>query len=179
MTAVDRLVADAAFGAFVTSHRAAALRLAWLLTGDPHEAEDVVADALAGLWVRWTAGEVVDAGAYLRTSVVNRSRSVWRRRLVRRRHAQRRRGDGRGEPTVGDQVADRDLFARGLARLPTRQRQVVVLRYYEGLSIAETATLLGVSESNVRATTSRALAALGPSLARARVRGEEVSHDRS
>lgn len=178
-TVSPRVRDDQAFGAIVSAHQAEALRLAWLLVGDRARAEEVVADAFAGLWVRWQKGDVRDVSAYLRASVVNGSRSVWRRRSVRRRHALQLTGDGRGGRAFEDQAADRQLLAHGLAKLTVRQRQVVVLRYYQDLSVADTAQLLGISEGTVRSTASRALAALAPWLAGEIESSKEVGHGRT
>lgn len=156
---------DGAFRDVVVEHRGPALRLAWLLVGDRDRAEEVVAEVFAEVWLRWRRGDVADVGAYLRRAVVNRSRSWWRRRLLERGVARRRTADHRGGRRMEDQTVDREVLTEALKGLTARQREIVVCRYYEGLSVADTATLLGISQGTVKSTASRALASLAPVLA--------------
>lgn len=156
---------DGAFRDVVVEHRDPALRLAWLLMGDRDEAEEVVAEVFAEVWVRWRRGRVVDVGPYVRRAVVNRSRSWWRRRVLERRVARRRTADHRGERRMDDQTVDREVLTEALMGLTARQREIVVCRYYQDLSVADTATLLGISPGTVKSTASRALASLAPVLA--------------
>jgi RNA polymerase sigma-70 factor (sigma-E family) len=141
---------------FNTHHRSA-VRLAWLLTGDPHLAEDVVADAFAKVWIQWEKGRVHDAGPYLRKAVVNNVRSRGRRRGLELREAGKRSGDDRGIRLHDDSVAERDAVWQALQHLPERQRQAVVLRYYEDLPEAEVAEILGVRVGTVKSQVSRGL----------------------
>lgn len=133
------------------------LRLAWLLTGDRHEAEDAVAEALAKTLRRWDATRIDDPAAYLRRAVVNEVNSAFRRLRTRRAHQERRRGDDRGARAADEQLADADAVGRALARLPARQRAAVVLTYYEQLSHAEAAAALGCSVGAIKSNCSRGL----------------------
>lgn len=157
-----------AFATVYAAHHRRLVRLAYLLTSDPQRAEDVVADAFASVWRRWRTGEVEDVGAYLRRAVVNTANSRLRRRYRERSHASRRDGDARGVLQHDQAAADRDEVWQAITRLPTRQREVVVLRFYEDLGVAETAAVLGVSEGTVKSQTHRALDRLSSVLEDAR-----------
>lgn len=148
------------FAAIYACHRDRAVRLAYLLLGDHHQAEDVVAEVFAKVYTRWRAGEVRDAGAYLRRAVVNEARSGLRRRYLERAASGRRHGDDRGIQLVDEATADRSQLWQALRRLPDAHRHVVVLRYFEDLSEAETAEVLGCSTGTVKSRTARALARL-------------------
>jgi len=143
----------------VRLHYQGLLRLAYALCGDPAEAEDVVGDVLARSWPRLSRGKVDDPGAYLRRAVVNRVASWRRHRFVVRREELRRRP----EPPAADledRTVERDRLWTALRVLPVAQRQVVVLRYLEDLSEAQTAATLGVASGTVKSRTARALEAL-------------------
>lgn len=138
------------------------VRLAVLLVDDVASAEDVVQDAFVGLHRR--SRELRDPAAalgYLRASVLNLSRSVLRRRIVARRHAHV------AEPMPGP-GADHDLLLRedhraalaAVRTLPRRQREVLVLRYWSGLSEREIAQTLGISTGSVKSAASRGMATL-------------------
>ena len=156
---VDR-TDDASFSAIFREHHRGAIRLAWLLLGDEQQAEDVVADAMTNVWLQWRRGRVDDVGAYLRRAVANGAKSRLRRRYLERREASRRRGDHRGPRRHDDQAVEHDVVWEAIQRLPARQRQVVVLRYYEDLSVADTADVLGISGGTVKSSLSRGLANL-------------------
>jgi RNA polymerase sigma-70 factor (sigma-E family) len=145
------------FAEVFNEHHRPAVRLAYLLTSDPDQAEDVVAEAFAKVYVRWRKGGVRDIGAYLRRAVANEANSRLRRRYLERRHAEHRTADERGVRRVEDHAADRDQVWWALERLPDRQRTAVVLRYFEELSEAETAEVLGVSTGTVKSQVSRGL----------------------
>ena len=160
--------ADAAVERLYAAHWRQLVRLSVLLVQDVGTAEEVVQDAFVALHGRW--GRLRDpdkALAYLRQSVVNRSRSVLRHRAVVDRYVGR--GTGLG-PDVG--AADEEVLAharrgavlRALQQLPQRQREVVALRYYLDLSEAEIAEALGISRGAVKSHASRGLAALRPLL---------------
>jgi RNA polymerase sigma-70 factor (sigma-E family) len=136
------------------------VRLAWHLTSDRDDAEDIAADVLAAAWERYERGEIDDLRRYLMRAVANRSKSWLRRRYVRRRVHGTASGDDRGIRWYAEDVADRDEMWTALHQLPSRQRVTVVLRYYEGLSVAETARVLGVREGTVKSNTARGLAKL-------------------
>ena len=135
------------------------LRLAGVLAGDRGIAEDVVQEVLLRVSRRWDGIASTDVPvAYVRRMVVNEYVS-WRRkwgRIVPRAEIV----DERREPDHADRHADRDDLNRRLDGLPPRQRTVLVLRYYEGLSDEAVAELLGCSTGTVRSHASRALATL-------------------
>ena len=141
-------------------HYAALVRMAALMTDSRPLAEEIVQDAFAELIAKAAGISPDKALSYLRKSVANRARSALRRRRTVRNY---RPGP---PPTVGpadERVLQADGFnvlLRAVGDLPIRQRQVIVLRYYTGASIAETAAALGISQAAVTTSTHRALRAL-------------------
>jgi RNA polymerase sigma-70 factor (sigma-E family) len=159
---VDRVDVPALYD----QHWRSMVRLALLLVDDLPSAEDVVQDAFVSLHRH--AAELRDpsaAVAYLRTSVVNRSRSVIRRRQTARKHLR----VAEPEATAG---ADHDVLLRdehrlalaAVRELPRRQQEVLILRYWSGLSELEIAAALGISAGTVKSSASRGLAALARAL---------------
>ena len=149
-----------AFRAYVAGRSPALMRTAYLLTGNRADAEDLLQTALAKTYLAWDRireREAVDG--YVRRVLVNTQTSRWRRRKVDEYATGELpdRSDGRD---ATDDVVLHDALWTALAGLPKRQRAMVVLRYYEDLSEAETAAVLGVSVGTVKSTTSRALAKL-------------------
>jgi RNA polymerase sigma-70 factor (sigma-E family) len=145
-------------------HYLALVRLAMRLVDDQETAEDLVQDVFVGL--ARSRKPVADPDRYLRRAVVNRCRSVLRRRRVAQTFLARRRPD---EPVAGSDEhtqrrGDRQRVLHAIAGLPTRQRQVVVLRYYEDLTVGEIANVLDVSPGAVSSAMNRALAALAPTI---------------
>ena len=138
------------------------VRLAALLVDDIASAEDVVQDAFVALHKRSGALRDPDAAlAYLRTSVLNLSRSVLRRRQTARKHLKVAEPDT--VPPADHDVLLRDEHRAALAavrQLPRHQREVLVLRYWSGLSEREIAQTLGISPGSVKSAASRGLAAL-------------------
>lgn len=147
------------FADFAESSYASLLRTARLLTGDPHAAEDLVQAALVKVYLRWGGADRWDSPqAYARKVVVNLY-ATWRRR---RWHTEVvRPGDDRAPaPDTHDMAGGADArleLARALAALPRAQRAVVVLRFYEDMSVEQTAGLLGCSPGTVKSRTNRAL----------------------
>ena len=145
--------------ALYQAHALGLVRLAVIMLGDVAGAEDVVQDAFLGLYRRWDSlADSSSALAYVRSSVLNGCRSVHRRARVARRHAPRL-----AEPPVtgADTAAgERSDLMSALLGLPRRQREVLVLRYYADLDVAEVAATLRIGPSTVRSTTARGLAAL-------------------
>ncbi|MBK3568652.1 SigE family RNA polymerase sigma factor [Streptomyces sp. MBT62] len=138
------------------------VRLALLLVDDLPTAEDVVQDVFAALYRRYGArlAGLDNPDAYLRTSVVNTSRSVLRRRRTVRAHVPERAGHA---PSAEEPVLLREEHGEVIAalhRLTRRQREVLVLRYWSHLSEAQIADTLGLSRGAVKSTASRALVAL-------------------
>ncbi|MFF9350963.1 RNA polymerase sigma factor [Streptomyces sp. NPDC014734] len=156
------------------AHRLPMVRLAVLLVDDQQSAEDVVQDAFIALYRRHgdRLDHVDNALAYLRTSVVNRARSVLRRRRTARAYVPPHEADA---ASAEDHVLLGDEHRRvldALRQLTTRQREVLVLRYWSDLSEAEIAETLGLSRGAVKSTASRALDAL-ERLMRAQEQGGE------
>lgn len=140
------------------AHRLGLVRLAVLLVDDPGVAEDVVQDAFAGLAARPSRLREADAAlAYLRVAVVNRSRSVLRRRRTARRHVPPRPVEPDRPEAVALLAEEHREVLAALGRLASRQREVLVLRYWSELSEAEIAATLGISRGTVKSTASRAL----------------------
>lgn len=145
------------FADLYAAHHVEALRLAYLLCGDRHRAEDAVADAFVKVYRRLHRGGVSSPRAYIRRAVVNEVNSRFRRLALERREARKRSGDDRGVRTAEDQVADADEVFQALRVLPERQRTAVVLRYYADLSEADAAAAMGVSVGTVKSSVSRGL----------------------
>jgi RNA polymerase sigma-70 factor (sigma-E family) len=142
------------------------VRLALLLVGDQPTAEDVVQDVFARLHARAAPlGYGDDALPYVRAAVLNGCRSQLRRRAVAQRFAGRH-GRTLEEAACGSaeqeiiRAEERRTVLDALATLSSRRREVLVLRYYLGLSEAEIAKVLGVSTGTVKSTAARGLAAL-------------------
>lgn len=134
------------------------VRLAELLLGDRAAAEDAVQDAFARLHGRLDAP--AEPEPYLRAMVVNRCRSAYRHKQVVARYVHRQRPE---EPAVEDaagRLADHDAVLAALRRLPRRQREVLVLRYYLDCPEAEIASALGISAGSVKTHAARGLAAM-------------------
>jgi RNA polymerase sigma-70 factor (sigma-E family) len=152
------------------AHYARLVHLARHLLDEPNSAEDIVMDAYESLARQW--GRVRDPDAalgYLRACVVNRSRSRLRRQLTARRQLLLLQGaradttDVAAEHVVISRYESEQVFD-SVRRLPTRQRQVLVLRYYEELSVAVVAELLGCSTGSVKTHAHRGLRALAADL---------------
>lgn len=139
-------------------HRVGLVRLAVLLVGDLETAEDVVQDVFARLHGRRRPPDMTLA--YLRTCVLNGSRSVLRRRAVALRRTQRVTDLADSAETAALVGESRRQVLLALARLPRRQREALVLRYYLDLAEREIAQVMRIGQSTVRSTTARALARL-------------------
>jgi RNA polymerase sigma-70 factor (sigma-E family) len=152
-------------------HVPAANRLAFLLTGERSQAEDLVHDAFVrcvGRFGHLRAHEAFEA--YLRRTIVNLHTSRLRRLRLERAFLSTVRADPERTAMAGlPDVAGREDMWRRLLRLPPRQRAVLVLRYYEDLSEREAAAALRCSVAAVKSLTARATAAL-----REGIRGEEA-----
>lgn len=153
-------VDESLFAAVYAAHRDRAVGLAYLLVGDHHQAEDVVAEAFTKVYVRWRRGEVRDVGAYVRRAVANEANSRLRRRYLERAVASRRTGDDRGVQLLDDAAAERSVLWSALGQLAQAQRTVLVLRFFEDLSEAETAEVLGCSVGTVKSRAARGIARL-------------------
>jgi RNA polymerase sigma factor (sigma-70 family) len=180
--------AAAAVTTLYAEHALGLVRLAVVMTGDRGAAEDIVQDAFLGLYRRWDS--LADTAAplgYLRVSVVNGCRTALRRRsrLWLGATGDFAEAAGQADDSAGyggsaghgggaglaESAEARALLgdeqravAAALRKLPRRQREAVVLRYYLDLSVAETAQAMGVSRGTVKSATHRALAAVGRTL---------------
>jgi RNA polymerase sigma-70 factor (sigma-E family) len=146
---------DEDFRGFVAARSPALLRTAYLLLGDRGLAEDLLQSALAKAYRHW--GRVAAAGdpeAYVRKIMVNERRSRWRRNPGREVVGP---VPERATADASDAVAERDAVWRAVLALPPRTRAVLVLRYWEDLSEAATAELLGISVGTVKSQASRGL----------------------
>jgi RNA polymerase sigma-70 factor (sigma-E family) len=152
-------VGEAGFEEFVAARGQRLLRVAWLLTGDAHLAEDLLQTVLARIWPKWgqIAGE--NPEAYVRKALVHTHASWWRRRW----RGEVPHGEMPDRAAVGDPYEGVELeqtLAAAVRALPVRQRAVVVLRYFEDLTVMETAEVLGCSEGTVKSQASKALRSL-------------------
>ncbi len=137
------------------------VRLAILLVDEPATAEDVVQEAFTGLYRNWSGLRDAKAAiGYLRTAVVNGSRSVLRRRKTAREYQPPHQADARSAESLAMLTAEHQAVVAALGELPPRQREVLVLRYYGNLTEAEIAEATGVSKGTVKSTASRGLEAL-------------------
>lgn len=145
-------------------HAIGLIRLAVVMVGSRSTAEDVVQEAFCGLYRRWDQLSDKENGlSYLRSSVLNGCRSELRRRIRNERRAARTAPAGDSASAeyaalLGEE--HREVLA-ALRRLPHRQRESLVLRFYLDLSEPEIAASMGISRGTVKSTTSRALATLG------------------
>ena len=157
--------AAAAVAALYQHHAMGLIRLAYLMLGDRAGAEDAVQDAFCGLYRHWDRLADQDrALAYVRSSVLNGCRSALRRRTTGRRLL-----TAYQPPTASAEAAvlgleERQEVMRAVQRLPERQREALVLRFYLDLPEREIARLMGLRPSSVRSATARALKALGHAL---------------
>ena len=135
------------------------LRTAYLLTGSPDAAEELVQSCLLKAMVRWD--QIDDPMAYLRRAMVNDRVSRWRRL---RRELLRPDPPDVVVPDATTPVAERAVVLAALRRLPAQMRAVLVLRYWEDLSEAETARLLNCAVGTVKSQASRGLARLRTAL---------------
>ena len=147
------------FRDYVTARSGSLLRMAYLLTRNLADAEDLVQAALAKTYQAWDRIEDRNAlDGYVRRAMVNTHISWWRRRRVEEYPT-----DEIPDRAVADHAGDSELsdaLSRALDRLPSRMRAAVVLRYYEDMSEAEVAAALGISQGTVKSTVSRAVAKL-------------------
>lgn len=156
-------VAEEAFQDFIVARSGALLRTAYLLVGDRHRAEDLLQTALTKTFVKWPS--IRDVGAlegYVRRTMVTTATSWWRGRPYRERAVDRLPEQAPPDGTGGapDAGLEHDVMWARLREIPAKQRAVLVLRYYEGLSEAEIADALGISRGTVKSHSSRGIAAL-------------------
>ncbi|GIF42125.1 hypothetical protein Axi01nite_64360 [Actinoplanes xinjiangensis] len=136
------------------------VRLARLLTGDRHRAEDLVQDVLARAYARWNRiARAEQPDLYVRRMLLNAHHSWWRRRSSHEVTVPVI-ADSAGTADEAAAVAERDAMWRLVQELPARQRTVIVLRYYEDLDDTAIANVMGCSTGTVRTHAARALTAL-------------------
>jgi RNA polymerase sigma-70 factor (sigma-E family) len=153
--------------ALYQEHALALTRVAYVMLGDKASAEDVVQDAFCGLYRNWgRLSDPAKALAYLRTSVLNGCRSTGKRRTFRARRAVHEPAAASAEAVVLAGEERRSVLP-AIRRLPDRQREVLILRFYLHEPEAEIARVMGISPSTVRSCAHRALEAL------ARILGED------
>ena len=151
---------EAAFVEFAEAVRGKLRRTAYLLCGDWDQASDHVQEGLIRVYVAWP--RLTRAGreyAYARKAVVNAFLDHARRRSSTEVPAEPDRDVPSGQD-VAESVALRTALMSALTGLPSRQRACVVLRFFDDLSVADTAAVLGCTEGTVKSQTSRALASL-------------------
>lgn len=151
------------FEAFAAEHGHRLLRAAEHLTGDPHDAQDLLQTTLTKVYVAWSSARRGDSYLFTRRVLINCHTDSWRRRRWREETVA-----DPGDTAVGsvadssEWVADRDALTRALASLSPRERAIVVLRYLEDMSERDVADLLGISAGTVKSTASRALQKMRP-----------------
>lgn len=142
-------VAPEGFEQFYRSERRRAVQLAWLLVHDTHAAEDIAQEAFFAVHDRYN--DLDNPGAYLRRCITNRSHD---------RHRQLDRERRRNQLVIAGQPANVEGPSGGvldaIAKLPTRQREATILRYWAGLSDRDIAEVIGVRVGTVRSALSRA-----------------------
>jgi RNA polymerase sigma-70 factor (sigma-E family) len=157
-------VGDEEFAEFVAGSLSRLLRFGHVLTGDPESAADLVQEALARTLRAWRRRPIDDPNAFVRKVMVNLYASAWRRRRALP-VADVSLAELPADSDGIERVDDRDAVWRALAVLPPRQRAVTVLRYYDDLSEAEIAVVMGTSAGTVKSQSARALRRLQALLA--------------
>jgi RNA polymerase sigma-70 factor (sigma-E family) len=153
--------ADRAVTAIYSEHYRSLVRLAALLVRDVATAEEVVQDSFVAMHGAWRRLRESDkALSYLRQSVVNRSRSVLRHRVVVDRNAPKPAPDMPSAEQGAISLLERSAVINALRTLPPRQREALVLKYYADLSEAQIASAMGISRGAVKSHTARAMTSL-------------------
>ncbi len=156
------------FREYVEARSPALLRTAWMLTGDAAAAEDLLQATLAKVWPHWARVADGHPDAYVRKAML-RTHLTWRARLWHRERptdlttydvAAAGPGDGSGTGVTEDRM----VLTAALAGLPARQRQAVVLRYFEDLSVETVAELMGSTTGTVKSQSAKGLAKLRAAL---------------
>lgn len=154
------LASDEQFADFVAGALPRLLRFAHVLTGNPAAAEDLVQTALGRSWRAWQLRRIDDPQAFVREVMVNTYAS-WYRRHGGRETLTANPPENMIIEDLAERIDDRDVIWRALLTLPSRQRAVIVLRYYEELSEVEIAVVMGTSTGTVKSQAARALRRLG------------------
>ena len=151
---MDRSAED--FDAYVRARTPALIRTAYLLTGDQHQAEDLVQDALIKTYRAWSRLRNTNPDAYTRTVMYHLNISWWRRGRSAEIPTDRP-PDGVDGPDEAGRSLNRLALQAALSQLTPRQRAVIVLRFFEDVTEVDAAYTLGVSVGTIKSTTSRAL----------------------
>ncbi|MET8143038.1 SigE family RNA polymerase sigma factor [Sphaerisporangium sp. NPDC005288] len=150
---------DEEFREYVAARGPALLRMAYQLTGQPADAEDLLQAALTKTYLAWERiNDRASLDGYVRRAMVNINISWWRRRRLEEYPSEELpETPSRDGPTPGE---IHELLEEAINRLPVRQRTAIVLRYYEDMTEPEIARVLGISIGTVKSTVSRAMAKL-------------------
>jgi RNA polymerase sigma-70 factor (ECF subfamily) len=160
-TAAPSAIDETSIRAFLAGPYTRIVAAVAFVAGSRAAAEDAVAEALARAWERADRGEEIRSlPAWVTHTALNLSRSRLRRMRTEARATARSR-KGESTPPASEERLD---VERALARLPRRQREATVLRYYLGMDVAEVATVLGVSEGTIKTTLHRARHTLATAL---------------
>ncbi|WP_369222433.1 SigE family RNA polymerase sigma factor [Streptomyces sp. R39] len=155
---------DEQFQSFVIGRWPRLMRTAFLLTGEQHAAEDLVQTTLEKVFVAWRkVGAADDPEAYVRRVMINAHARRHRRRLKEFLAPKDDSGLVREVPDAGDRIAqadDRSALLKALAQLPPRQREAVVLRYWEDLTETQAARAMGCSAGTVKSNAAKGIAKL-------------------
>ncbi|MDZ5622938.1 SigE family RNA polymerase sigma factor [Nocardioides sp. HM23] len=152
---------DEEFAELVHACWASLYRTAYLMLGDAAEAEDLVQTALAKTYANWRKVRSVEAApGYARTTLVNTAASWFRKKGWRNERPTEVLPETAHTSRLETDLSDRRTVIDALGTLPPRQRAVVVLRYYEDLSVAQVAHALAITEGTVKSQTSEALSKL-------------------
>ena len=152
---------DEEFAELVHACWASLYRTAYLMLGDRADAEDLVQTALAKTYASWRKVRDIEAApGYARTTLVNTAASWFRKKSWRNERPTEVLPESAHASRLEADLSDRRTVIDALGTLPPRQRAVVVLRYYEDLSVAQVAHALGITEGTVKSQTSEALSKL-------------------
>ena len=158
---MSRPPTDEEFAELVHACWASLYRTAYLMLGDAADAEDLVQTALAKTYASWRKVRSIDAApGYARTTLVNTAASWFRKKGWRNERPTEVLPEAASTSHLESDLSDRRTVMNALGTLPPRQRAVVVLRYYEDLSVAQVAHALGITEGTVKSQTSEALSKL-------------------
>ena len=153
--------ADLAIRAMYDTEYRSLVRMSAVLLGDVASAEEIVQDSFIAVHAAWRGLRDIDKGVhYLRRTVMNRSRSLLRHRVVVDKHMPASEPDMPSAEQVAIAALQRAAVVAALRTLPARQREALVLKFYLGLSEAEVAAAMRISEGAVKSHTARAKAAL-------------------
>ncbi|WP_369246235.1 SigE family RNA polymerase sigma factor [Streptomyces sp. R41] len=155
---------DEEFQSFVIGRWPRLMRTAFLLTGEQHAAEDLVQSTLEQVYVAWRrVGAADDPEAYVRRVMINAHARKHRRKLKEFLAPKDDSGLTHELPDSGDRIAqadDRSALLKALSQLPARQREAVVLRYWEDLSESQAAEAMGCSVGAVKSNAAKGIAKL-------------------